>query len=75
MVRCLRDILVKDYSPKKKKYASLTQFKQELEEAGVKVLDFTGYSLETKTHTYGIYAGNLRASRKEWLCLSSTADS
>ena len=65
MVRCLRVIHVKDYSPKKKKYASLTQFKHELEEAGVKVISFTGYSLETKYHSYGLYAGNLRTSRKQ----------
>lgn len=51
---------------KKKTYNSLTDLRDELVRDGVEILSFNGFSLETKTHDYGLYSSIVyRKSKKD----------
>lgn len=51
---------------KKKSYGSLSDVKNEIEASGVeKVIEFSGYALETNKGTYGLYDGDVSFEEKK----------
>jgi len=55
-----------EYQPKRKSYNSLTQLKAEMEDNGIKILDFDGVSITIKGYSYGMYDSqiNIREIKK-----------
>jgi hypothetical protein len=51
--------IMKNYTPKKKKYNTLGTFRDELEENKIKVTDFVGHTLSTKHMEYCLVDGQV----------------
>lgn len=51
--------IMKIYTPKRKKYHTLKQFRLEMIENKVKIVDFDGFSVTTKNAVYTLFDGKI----------------